>query len=223
VKNPAYKGLWKARQIPNPDHFEDSDPYAKFPELTGAGFELWVLTNDIAISNVYIGNDETALKKWNEAHFLAKHGQQKAKAKAFDNTPSDSTGGTAATPTPRPTLRASGEGAFGALQDFVFNLKDLWLRLYHDNEEATMITTVVIVAVPIIFVLFAYCREPEPQPLPLTPEELKARKRARRAARKAKAAAEAEAKAAAEAGAQGSAPDPGAQGGAPEAPVPESK
>jgi calnexin len=201
IKNPAYKGEWKARQIPNPDYYEDSDPYAKFPPLVGAGFELWVYTNDIAISNVYIGSDETALRKWNEGHFLAKHSQQANRAKPADDKGADSGGGggTAATPAPRPTLRAGGDGALGALQNFVLNLKDLGLRLYNDNPEATMIVTVVVVGLPTVFCLFGG-REPEPQQRVLTPEEKKARRRARKAAREAKAA---QAKAAEEAAAEG--------------------
>jgi calnexin len=81
VKNPDYKGEWVPRQIPNPEYFEDPDPYAKFPPLTGAGFELWVVTPDIGFSNVYIGTDEEALQKWNEGHFPAKHKEQESAAK----------------------------------------------------------------------------------------------------------------------------------------------
>jgi calnexin len=220
VKNPNYKGEWKARQIPNPDYYEDPTPYSRFPALTGAGFELWVVTNDIAISNVYIGTDEAELRKWNEAHFLAKHSRQENAVKAADEkakesgSGSGSGSGAAASPKPRPTLRTSGEGVVGALTDFVLNLKDQWERLYTENPEATVIVTVVVGVIPVfVFSFGPCCRGPEPQPVrrQLTPEEREAR-RARRAARK-KAKEEAEAKAREEAAAGTQADEDGAKEG----------
>jgi calnexin len=216
VKNPNYKGEWVPRQIPNPDYYEDPNPYAKFPSLTGAGFELWVVTNDIGFSNVYIGTDEEALLKWNEAHFLAKHGQQEAAAKREEDKNKDTQGssdsGAHSVPGPKPTLRASGEGPIGALTDFVLNLKDQWQRMYNDSPEATMIVTVVVGVLPIfVFVFGPCCREQPVVQRPLTPAEKAARQERRRARRKAreeaKAKAEAEAAAAQAETGQDAAPD----------------
>jgi calnexin len=55
--NPAYRGPWKARQIPNPDFYEETAP-ATFLPATGIGFELWTMQGGILFDNILITDDE---------------------------------------------------------------------------------------------------------------------------------------------------------------------
>jgi calnexin len=72
VPNPYYQGPYPPRQIPNEHYYADPIPH-NLPDVIGAGFELWIVTRDIGIGRIYIGDDEKALARWNEAHFLPKH------------------------------------------------------------------------------------------------------------------------------------------------------
>jgi calnexin len=78
IANPAYKGPWRPRQVPNPDYHEDLHPH-NFEPLIGAGFEIWMVSRNIGYGNVFIGNDEAAVHRWNQAHFLPKHRFQEEK------------------------------------------------------------------------------------------------------------------------------------------------
>ncbi len=46
IPNPEYKGAWAPRQIDNPAFFEDLHP-SLFTPLSGIGFELWTMSDDI--------------------------------------------------------------------------------------------------------------------------------------------------------------------------------
>lgn len=51
IDNPAYKGVWAPRKIPNPDYFEDNTP-SKFEPIAGIGIELWTMQENILFDNV---------------------------------------------------------------------------------------------------------------------------------------------------------------------------
>jgi calnexin len=55
IDNPAYKGIWKPRKIPNPAYFEDKTP-SNFEPMGAVGFEIWTMQNDILFDNIYIGH-----------------------------------------------------------------------------------------------------------------------------------------------------------------------
>ena len=55
IDNPAYKGEWQPRKIENPAFFVDDHPN-RFTPVTGVGFELWSLDDDISFDNIYIGH-----------------------------------------------------------------------------------------------------------------------------------------------------------------------
>jgi calnexin len=80
IPNPAYKGPWKQKMIPNPKYVPLPGP-PSFGVIVGAGFEDWMVSSNVGFANVYIGTDEAALRKWNEAHFIPKWLAQAAENK----------------------------------------------------------------------------------------------------------------------------------------------
>ena len=87
IKNPAYKGEWAPRKIPNKDWFEDKQPN-KFASVGGVGFELWTMDDGIAFDNIYIGNDpEQALKFARETFEVKLPVEQKREQSDIENDP----------------------------------------------------------------------------------------------------------------------------------------
>jgi hypothetical protein len=78
VPEPRYRGEW--RKIANPAFFLDEE-LAKFGMIYRAGFETWCGDKHVALGNVYIGNDEEAVREWNQAHFVPKAEAQRAEKK----------------------------------------------------------------------------------------------------------------------------------------------
>jgi calnexin len=158
IKNPRWRGPWRPRQLPNVDWYEDRDPYSRLPPVTGVGFEIWVVTKDIGFANVYIGNDEAALKEWNEQHFAPKHLKQAFEYKfveSAENAQMTGHGIVSHSPDPRPPVRREGEGVSGALADFALNFGDAWTALYEENPAATMLISAIVVLAPVL--LFVCC------------------------------------------------------------------
>jgi calnexin len=136
IRNPAYKGPFRPRQIQNPNYYEDRHPH-NFEPLIGAGFELWMVSRNVAYGNVYIGNDEAAAKKWNKAHFIPKLKlQHKAKTK-LDPTPD-----TAHRP-------FEGPGFSDGLKEFGDAMSKAWKHLFEENQVATLGLTLLILIGPI--------------------------------------------------------------------------
>jgi calnexin len=197
MPNPAYRGEWVPRQIANPDYYEDKDPYGGFPDIVGAGFELWMVNNDIGFGNVYIGQDEAAVKDWNEAHFKAKFRRQDDEFKKFEAQSKAKQTDPDKSPVPESLLHRE-EGPWS---DFMLNVKDAWALFYEENPELVTILAVSCVAVPIVLVSFCTCfKRSEVKPKPrkkLTPEQreekrkrLAAKREAARLAREAETGAE---------------------------------
>ncbi|KAF6748416.1 Calreticulin family-domain-containing protein [Ephemerocybe angulata] len=63
IDNPAYKGEWAPRKIPNPAFFEDKAPVKSLPKIGGVGIELWTMTEDILFDNIYVGHSVEDAKK----------------------------------------------------------------------------------------------------------------------------------------------------------------
>lgn len=74
IKNPAYKGKWTPRQIDNPIYFEPH-PYMEMQHTAAVGFELWTMSANIVIDNIYVGTDEAAAKDFAEQTFDLKKTQ----------------------------------------------------------------------------------------------------------------------------------------------------
>ncbi|ORY04821.1 Calreticulin-domain-containing protein [Basidiobolus meristosporus CBS 931.73] len=77
IDNPAYKGEWAPRKIPNPNHFEDAHP-SYFEPISGIGFELWTMQNDILFDNIYVGHSEDEAHKIAEQTWAVKNEIEKA-------------------------------------------------------------------------------------------------------------------------------------------------
>ncbi|SCV67738.1 BQ2448_5349 [Microbotryum intermedium] len=63
IDNPLYKGPWSPRKIANPAYFEDKTP-SDFTPMSGIGFELWTMTDDILFDNIYIGDSEALAEQF---------------------------------------------------------------------------------------------------------------------------------------------------------------
>jgi len=50
INNPDYKGIWKPRMIPNPDYFEDKQPYKMTPIVSSL---LWAIVKIFIIRTSY--------------------------------------------------------------------------------------------------------------------------------------------------------------------------
>lgn len=57
------QGIWKPRKIPNPDFFEDLEPFRMTP-FTAVGLELWSMTSDIFFDNFIICSDQVVAEDW---------------------------------------------------------------------------------------------------------------------------------------------------------------
>jgi hypothetical protein len=66
-------GPWVPVLVKNPA-FELRKSF--FEPIAGIGFELWMVDSQVGFNNVYVGTDEAAMRKWNEAHFLPKFRMQ---------------------------------------------------------------------------------------------------------------------------------------------------
>jgi calnexin len=157
IKNSLYKGKWKARQIPNPDYFEDAHP-ANFEEIIGAGFELWMVSSNVGFKNVYIGTDEEAVTAWNKAHFLPKFTAQKAAQEKL-----------------KPPKKKKPSAVVGAFKQFFDTVGSAWSNLYQENQIATIVVSGLVVLVPLLLCIACCGRSskapPPPEAAPGTTKE----------------------------------------------------
>lgn len=154
IPNPAYKGQWKPRQIPNPNYFEDAHPH-NFPEIIGAGYELWTVDKNIGFSNVLITTDETVVHQWNKVHFIPKHKIQEQAEKKLEaeNSPK----------------KKNSAGFGNALKEFGSSISDAWMNLYTENQALTIAITSVACVIPLILIFACFCRgnaQPAPRETP---------------------------------------------------------
>merc|ERR1712037_462354 len=75
ISNPAYKGIWEAKKIANPE-YEDDDAVYKFDDLGFIGFDLWQVKGGTIFDNVIITDDKSEAdafaKKWKDLSELEK-------------------------------------------------------------------------------------------------------------------------------------------------------
>ena len=53
INNPNYKGKWKPNKIPNPEYFNDEEPY-KMSTIGAIAIELWSMSDSIYFDNLLI-------------------------------------------------------------------------------------------------------------------------------------------------------------------------
>jgi calnexin len=138
IPNPAYKGAWRARQIPNPEYAEDLHPHNLRP-LVGAGFELWTVNSGIGLGNIWIGNDEEAVRQWNKEHFAPKFQWEREEEKKLE-------------PKHRPSDPATPIGWRETISGFRQMFVDAWNR-YMEDARMLVIAGAVLTAVTFAFVL----------------------------------------------------------------------
>merc|ERR1712167_509291 len=67
IDNPDYKGEWVHPMIANADYKPES--YAKYPELTTVGFELWIVNKGSIFDNILVTDDVEYAKSMAEKTF----------------------------------------------------------------------------------------------------------------------------------------------------------
>merc|ERR1712186_11163 len=81
--NPAYKGVWEAKKIANPE-YEDDDNLYKYSDFGFLGFDLWQVKGGTIFDNVIVTDDvaeaDAFAKKWKT---LSEH--EKAQKKEEDD------------------------------------------------------------------------------------------------------------------------------------------
>jgi calreticulin len=65
IDNPAYKGVWEAADIANPEYAPDASLY-KFTDLRYVGFELWQVKAGTIFDNILVTDDVAYAKKFAE-------------------------------------------------------------------------------------------------------------------------------------------------------------
>merc|ERR1719343_788832 len=67
ISNPAYKGVWEAKKIANPEYVDDNAVY-KYADFGFIGFDLWQVKGNTIFDNVIITDDaseaDAFAKKW---------------------------------------------------------------------------------------------------------------------------------------------------------------
>jgi calnexin len=77
IDNPLYKGEWAPKQIENPNYFEDPEPHRLHP-MSGAGFEIWTMQNQIEFDNVFVDNSLEKAIEFGKATWAIKYAFEKA-------------------------------------------------------------------------------------------------------------------------------------------------
>merc|ERR1711920_1084628 len=69
ISNPAYKGIWEAKKIANPE-YEDDDAVYKYADFGFLGFDLWQVKGGTIFDNVIVCDDKAEAdgfaKKWKD-------------------------------------------------------------------------------------------------------------------------------------------------------------
>merc|ERR1712003_317925 len=67
--NPAYKGIWEAKKIANPEYVDDDKVYS-YADFGFLGFDLWQVKGGAIFDNVIVTDDkaeaDSFAKKWKE-------------------------------------------------------------------------------------------------------------------------------------------------------------
>merc|ERR1712242_509697 len=84
ISNPAYKGVWEAKKIANPEYEDDNMVY-KFDDFGFIGFDLWQVKGGTIFDNVIVTDDkaeaDSFAKKWKDLSEV-----EKAKKKEEDDS-----------------------------------------------------------------------------------------------------------------------------------------
>merc|ERR1712061_804003 len=86
IFNPAYKGVWEAKKIANPE-YKDDDTLGQYADFGFLGFDLWQVKGGTIFDNIIVTDDaaeaDAFAKKWQdlkEAEDAAKKAEDAKKA-----------------------------------------------------------------------------------------------------------------------------------------------
>merc|ERR1712019_187649 len=68
IDNPNYKGVWKPRQIENPEFFVDDEPCV-LPRINALGIDIWTMQGGIHYDNFVIHTDSSQVSKFTAETF----------------------------------------------------------------------------------------------------------------------------------------------------------
>jgi calnexin len=152
TRNPKYSGKWSDPMIPNPEYFDDPQPQLHFPDVTGIGFELWLVEGVVGYNNILLASDEAAVLEWNEEFFVKRQKAQKIEENEANPTPT-------AVP-----IRPRTFGIWAPIRIPVYLLWRFvgeWRKLYDESPGATIALTGGCVVVLILIRWFLTRRGPE--------------------------------------------------------------
>jgi calnexin len=141
IKNAKYRGAWQAPVIDTPDYFYDPEPYMRWPNITGIGFELWTVDGEIGFNNVLLANDEEAVMNWNEENFRARVARQ--------ILPSV----TPAAAYSEPGIKKS-HSPLVLIAAAIGQIAAAWSEMYAEAEGTTLILTVGVLLLPFFIAWF---------------------------------------------------------------------
>merc|ERR1712003_295818 len=86
--NPAYKGVWEAKKIANPEYVDDDSVYS-YADFGFIGFDLWQVKGGTIFDNIILTDDvaeaDAFVAKWkdlSEVESAAKKAEDDSKASA---------------------------------------------------------------------------------------------------------------------------------------------
>jgi calnexin len=145
ISNPAYKGEWRPRKIPNPNYKGQSSDF-EIPPLVGIGFDVWSDQRDIAITNILVGTDEKAIKKWNGEDFGVRQRRQIRIMKIhYDWIRTD-------LPDDVPE-----SGIIGHIEYYLRSIQRRWSKVRHKTVVIALGACIVLICVPVVLIFCQLC------------------------------------------------------------------
>merc|ERR1739841_87987 len=96
ISNPAYKGVWSAKEIDNPEYKDDDNVYL-YEDFGFIGFDLWQVKGGAIFDNIIVTDDKAEAdefaKKWktlSDVEKAKKKEEDDAKAKEAESKAADS-------------------------------------------------------------------------------------------------------------------------------------
>ncbi|EAY18758.1 Calreticulin family protein [Trichomonas vaginalis G3] len=142
IKNPKFIKVWTPKQIPNPK-FTYEYNYS-LPGITGFTFNIWSYFHDVLVTNLFVGYNETIVKRWNLEDFAQRQRLQIKKMKISYNW-IDIDKDLEIPPEP------------GVLNRVVWEAKrayKVWSRIENKGPIIAMVIAVVFVFIPMCWVFY---------------------------------------------------------------------
>lgn len=142
LRDPKYKGPWAPRKITNPK-FTHEYNYS-LPGITGFSFNIWSAYHDVLVTNLFVGHNETIVKRWNLEDFAQRQRFQIKKMKISYKW-IDIEKDLEIPPLP------------GVINRIVWEIKrayKIWCRIEYKGPIFAIIIAVVFVFIPMLWVMY---------------------------------------------------------------------